>query len=144
MYDFVSVIGVYAPMTMEGSVLWKAMESSVLSLPTKTLRILVNALESSAPRGNDWRGLAEWLGFTSRQIQAIEAVRGDSFTRRVLSAWDRSNESSVKKLIIALISMERIDCVKELEKGLCLSGEIKDSVSVEGHSTKFSTLQGRT
>lgn len=95
----------------------------MLGLPAKTVRILVNLLESYSARGFDWRGLAECVGFTTTQIQAIETAHGDSFTWRVFSAWDRSNKSSVKKLIIALILIERIDCVKELGKSLNLNGE---------------------
>ena len=99
------------------------MEASVLSLPPKALDKLVLFLERPSARLRDWKGLAEWVGFNARHICRIDAPHsGTSSTCMMLTAWDRSGSSSVKKLIIALKCLEREDCLSGLREEPALKG----------------------
>lgn len=99
------------------------MEASVLTLPGTALNNLVLLLERPSARLKDWKGLAEWVGFNARHICRIDAPHpGTSSTCMMLTAWDRSGRSSVKKLIIALKCLEREDCLSGLRDEPALKG----------------------
>lgn len=77
-------------------------EEPVTRLPQKTGRVLVYELTSRNARSRDWRGLACFIGFTSRHIQLIEENQKPEKAWLVFEAWDRTGKSSIRLLIIAL------------------------------------------
>ena len=98
------------------------LEECVSGLSRRTYNKMVCVLEPSMPLDKHWAGLAGVLGFPTVEIQAIEQVHGDSFTVRMLETWERSGKSSVKKLIIALACLDRVDCVRILQEDSALQG----------------------
>ena len=98
------------------------LEGCVSGLSRRTYNQVVCALEHTSPLSKHWAGLAEVLGFPTVEIQAIKQVHGDSFTVRMLDTWERSGKSSVKKLIIALACLGRVDCVWILQEDSALQG----------------------
>ena len=96
------------------------LEGPVRNLSPRTFNQLACALEPHSARGNDWEGLADFVGFPTQEILAIRS-QGEC-TIRVFTAWDNSGRSSVRKLIIALICLERVDCVRVLEEEPALQG----------------------
>lgn len=87
----------------------------MLSLPPGILKSLVFALESPSALQRDWHAVAEMIGFSTVHIRFIDAPHHGSSTGMVFTAWDRSGKSSVKKLIVALRLVGRIDCLRILE-----------------------------
>ena len=66
---------------------------------------------------NDFRGLAEKVGFKKHVIDAIDQ-RCDNPTDDILKEWSkkRCKEATVGKLIELLKEIERMDAVKDLEE----------------------------
>lgn len=103
------------------------LEGPVRDLSPRTFNQLACALEPPSPRGNDWEGVADFVGFPTAEIRAIQSQ--GACTIRVFTAWDDSGKSSVRKLIIALICLERVDCVRVLKEEPALKGGCRTSGS---------------
>ena len=89
----------------------------MFSLPQVVLDQLVQHLEPKSALGRDWKGLAGVIGFNARHTAFIEARKSDS-TRTLLIAWGQSGRSTVEKLVLALLCLEREDCIRILQSSL--------------------------
>lgn len=94
-------------------------ERSVLTLPELVLNRLTQNLEIQSALCKDWKGLAGVVGYNGRHTAFIESLRcGSSKTCLLLTEWDCSGESSIRKLVLALYYLERIDCIRILQPKL--------------------------
>ena len=100
-------------------------DMGVLSLPQATLNQLAQGLEINSARCNHWKGLAGVIGFNARHTLFLEYRDClSSKTCLLLTAWDRSGRSTVKKLVIALFCLGREDCIRILQRVSTLSGVV--------------------
>lgn len=101
-------------------------DAKILStLSHETLRNLSLRLNIISPFPVDWRALAGVIGFSSLIINNIESAntRGDK-TQWLLEVWERcTNESSVKKLILALAYLDLQACLDIIKKDKNIQGK---------------------
>ena len=74
----------------------------VTCLPRKAQVEVVYALTARNPLGRDYRGLCDYIGFTSSHIQLIEQHEKSCKAWLAFVAWAKTGKSSIRLLIIAL------------------------------------------
>jgi len=102
------------------------LDSRSLSYPTLCKLVLELSIELPSPQ-RDWRGFADLIGFGSRHIRALEQQPREWKAMQVLEIWDRSGNSSLRKLILALIHLSLVSCLdilkedRTLQQGACMN-----------------------
>lgn len=74
----------------------------VTSLPWKTRVEVVYALTARNALNRDWKGLCDYIGFTSNHIQLLEEHKRSDKAWLAFKAWARTGRSSLRLLAIAL------------------------------------------
>ena len=102
--------------------------ANILStLSYETLRSLSLRLDVISPAFPvDWRALADVIGFSPLIIRNIEGAnaRGDK-TQWLLEVWQRSStDASVRKLILALASLDLQACLDIIKKDKNIKGKV--------------------
>ena len=73
------------------------------------------SIEISNP-ARDWRGFADFVGFSARHIRTIDQQPVMAKAIKVLEVWDQTGKSSLRKLILALNIIGCVSCLDVLKE----------------------------